>query len=133
MVPHSMNGAYSGRGSHEFLAIGLPGATIRSERVSHRGRDEAAYDARSLLKICRRKMSVDVGKKAEDQPGYVAQLQTTLSVIPAHTGYGSSSAGLTFVNERTADYLGLPKDHPLRFGIGFNAPAHPAVGQRARE
>jgi hypothetical protein len=55
-MAHSMNGAYSDRGSHEFFAIGL-----------------------------------------------------------------------------RADYLGLPKDHPLRFGIGFNAPAHPAVGRRARE
>jgi len=25
------------------------------------------------------------------------------------------------VNKRTADYLGLPKDHPLRFGIDIGA------------
>jgi PAS fold len=25
------------------------------------------------------------------------------------------------VNERSADYLGLPKDHPLRFGIDMGA------------
>src|SRR5258705_335606 len=68
-------------------------------------------------------MTVDVGagKKAEDQPGYVAQLQATLNVIPAHTWYASPSGGLTFVNKRTADYLGLPKDHPLRFGIDVGA------------
>jgi PAS domain S-box-containing protein len=28
---------------------------------------------------------------------------------------------LTFVNRRTADYLGLPEDHPLRFGIDIGA------------
>src|ERR1700730_8362341 len=29
---------------------------------------------------------------------------------------------LTFVNRRTAHYLGLPEDHPLRFGIDIGAP-----------
>src|SRR5438128_5889793 len=55
------------------------------------------------------------------RPGYVAQLQATLNVIPAHTWYASQSGGLTFVNKRNADYLGLPKDHPLRFGIDIGA------------
>jgi PAS domain S-box-containing protein len=31
------------------------------------------------------------------------------------------SGGLTFVNKRTAKYLGVPKDHPLRFGIDIGA------------
>src|SRR6478752_1883822 len=66
-------------------------------------------------------VDVDAGKKAEDQPGYVAQLQATLNVIPAHTWYAAPSGGLTFVNKRTADFLGLPKDHPLRFGIDIGA------------
>ncbi|MET4198686.1 PAS domain-containing protein [Bradyrhizobium sp. LA6.12] len=66
-------------------------------------------------------VDVDEGKKAEHQTGYVAQLQATLNVIPAHTWYASRSGGLTFVNKRTADYLGLPKDHPLRFGIDVGA------------
>jgi PAS domain-containing protein len=66
-------------------------------------------------------VDVDAGKKPEDQPGYVAQLQATLNVIPAHTWYAAPSGGLTFVNKRTADYLGLPKDHPLRFGIDVGA------------
>jgi PAS domain-containing protein len=66
-------------------------------------------------------VDVDAGKKAEDHPGYVAQLQATLNVIPAYTWYASPSGGLTFVNKRTADYLGLPKDHPLRFGIDVGA------------
>src|SRR5208282_4339139 len=50
-----------------------------------------------------------------------AQLQAILNVIPAYTWYASPSGTLTFVNKRTADYLGLPKDHPLRFGIDIGA------------
>ena len=50
-----------------------------------------------------------------------AQLQATLNVIPAYTWYALPSGGLTFVNERTGDYLGLPKDHPLRLGIDTGA------------
>ena len=52
---------------------------------------------------------------------FEAQLQATLNVIPAYTWYALPSGALTFVNERTADYLGLPKDHPLRFGIDTGA------------
>jgi len=52
-----------------------------------------------------------------DISGIEAQLQATLNVIPAYTWYALPSGALTFVNERTADYLGLPKDHPLRFGM----------------
>jgi len=50
-----------------------------------------------------------------------AQLQATLNIIPAYTWYAAPSGALTFVNERCADYLGLPKDHPLRFGIDTGA------------
>jgi PAS domain S-box-containing protein len=50
-----------------------------------------------------------------------AQLQVILNVIPTYTWYAAPSGGLTFVNKRTADYLGLPKDHPLRFGIDIGA------------
>src|SRR5882724_11331814 len=52
---------------------------------------------------------------------FTAQLRATLDVIPAYTWYAGPSGVLTFVNERTADYLGLPKDHPLRFGIDTGA------------
>src|SRR5258706_10335150 len=55
-------------------------------------------------------------KSAEERLPFEAQLQATLNVIPACTFYALPSGALTFVNERTADYLGLPKDHPLRFG-----------------
>src|ERR1700722_1394214 len=54
------------------------------------------------------------GQKSLTKP---EQLQATLNLIPAHTWYAASSGGLTFVNKRTADYLGLPQDNPLRLGI----------------
>ena len=50
-----------------------------------------------------------------------AQLRATLNMIPAYTWYAAPSGGLTFVNERSADYLGLAKDHPLRFGTDLGA------------
>src|SRR6266487_2732666 len=49
------------------------------------------------------------------------QLQATLNLIPAQTWYANPSGVLTFLNERGSDYLGLPKDHPLRLGIGTGA------------
>jgi formate hydrogenlyase transcriptional activator len=45
-----------------------------------------------------------------------AQLRATLNMIPAYTWYATPSGGLIFVNERNADYGGLPGDHPLRHG-----------------
>src|SRR6266404_9263322 len=76
-----------------------------------------------MHKIRKRKMTVDLdeGKKAEKQSRFLAQLQATLNVIPAYTWYSAPSGGLTFVNKRTAEYLGFPKDHPLRFGIDIGA------------
>jgi PAS domain-containing protein len=56
-------------------------------------------------------------KATQQQIALEAQLQATLNVIPAYTWYAGPSGALTFVNQRTADYLALPKDHPLRFGI----------------
>src|ERR1700733_14190912 len=48
-------------------------------------------------------------------------LQATLNVIPAQTWYAAPTGALTFVNERTAAYLGLPASHPLRLGIDTGA------------
>src|SRR5579871_5544017 len=48
-------------------------------------------------------------------------LQVTLNVIPAHTWYAKPSGALSFVNVRTAAYLGLPTGHPLRHGIDTGA------------
>ncbi|HWO27192.1 MAG TPA: ATP-binding protein [Candidatus Acidoferrum sp.] len=66
-------------------------------------------------------IGVEEGKKAEEQSRFLAQLQASLNVIPAYTWYAAPSGGLTFVNKRTADYLGVPKDHPQRFGIDIGA------------
>jgi len=50
-----------------------------------------------------------------------ARLQATLNVIPANTWYAAPTGALTFVNKRAADYMGLPTDHPLRFGTDMGA------------
>ncbi len=68
-----------------------------------------------------RSVDVDEGMKAEEQSRFLAQLRATLNVLPAYTWYAAPSGALAFVNKRTADYLGLPKDHPLRFGIDVGA------------
>jgi len=47
-----------------------------------------------------------------------AQLQATLNIIPAHAWYALPNGHSRFLNERAADYLGLPTDHPLRLGTG---------------
>src|SRR6267142_425320 len=60
------------------------------------------------------------GADRMDQP-FEAQLRATLNVIPAYTWYAGPSGALTFVNERSAAYLGLPNDHPLRLGIESGA------------
>jgi len=57
----------------------------------------------------------------EDNVELAAQLQAILNVLPAYTWYAAPSGALTFVNKRTADYLGVPKDHPLRSGIDVGA------------
>jgi formate hydrogenlyase transcriptional activator len=49
------------------------------------------------------------------------QLQATLDMIPAFTWFAAPSGALLFVNSRCADYLGLPADHPLRFGTDTGA------------
>jgi PAS domain S-box-containing protein len=63
----------------------------------------------------------DEGNKAEDQHGFLTQLQAVLNVLPAYTWYAAPRGALTFVNKRTAEYLGVPEDHPLRFGIDVGA------------
>jgi len=50
-----------------------------------------------------------------------AQLRATLDKIPAYAWYAAPGGGLTFVNARCGEYLGLPNDHPLRLGIDTGA------------
>jgi PAS domain-containing protein len=59
----------------------------------------------------------DIRQHDHDASLFAAQLQKTLNAIPAYTWYKLASGVLAFVNERSGDYLGLPKDHPLRYGI----------------
>jgi PAS domain S-box-containing protein len=61
---------------------------------------------------------LDVSGTRHQHSPLEAQLQATLNIVPAYAWYALPSGALTFVNERTANYLGLPKDHPLRFGTG---------------
>ena len=62
------------------------------------------------------------GKKAEVQPGFLAQVRAILNVLPAYTWYAPPSGSLAFVSKRQADFLGVPEDHPLRFGVDIGAP-----------
>jgi PAS domain S-box-containing protein len=52
---------------------------------------------------------------------FAKQLRETLNAIPAYAWYAAPSGALIFVNKRAADHGGLPKDHPLRFGIDTGA------------
>src|SRR5580693_1235153 len=64
---------------------------------------------------------LNVNGVLHQHPPLEAQLQATLNLVPAYAWYAPPNGALTFVNERTADYLGLSKDHPLRFGTGTGA------------
>ncbi|HXB72910.1 MAG TPA: sigma 54-interacting transcriptional regulator [Candidatus Acidoferrales bacterium] len=57
------------------------------------------------------------GASSGQESSFAMQWRNTLNTIPAHTWYAMPSGGLAFVNERCADYLGLPNDHRLRFGV----------------
>jgi PAS domain S-box-containing protein len=57
---------------------------------------------------------------SEEQSSVEAQLRAIANLIPAHVWYATPSGALVFVNSRSADYLGLPQDHPLRFGLDLD-------------
>src|SRR6266536_1733795 len=63
----------------------------------------------------------DFVDNTQGHPPLRAELQTALNLIPAFAWYCNASGGLTFLNERGSDYLGLPKDHSLRSGIDIGA------------
>ena len=50
----------------------------------------------------------DVNGALHENSPLDAQLQATLNLLPAYAWYALPSGALAFVNERTADYLGLP-------------------------
>jgi PAS domain S-box-containing protein len=55
-------------------------------------------------------------------PPAETNLQMTLNALPTQAWYARAAGALAFVNGPTADYLGLPSDHPLRFAADFEAP-----------
>jgi PAS domain S-box-containing protein len=78
------------------------------------------FNVESIRSSMKRSIS-NADSKPQEALANPSQLQATLNIVPAQTWYAASSGGLTFVNRRTADYLGLGKDHPLRFGIDIGA------------
>jgi len=82
---------------------------------------------------------LDVNGALDQHSPFWAQLQATLNFLPAHAWYALPNGALTFLNERIADYLGLPKDHPQRFGTDAGADwdsnlafLHPDDGEETR-
>jgi hypothetical protein len=59
---------------------------------------------------------LDLNEVFHELPPLEGQLQTVLKLVPAYAWYAPPNGALVFVNERSADYLGLPKDHPLPVG-----------------
>jgi PAS domain-containing protein len=94
---------------------------LRIENVERKRAEQAQREIEDRLRQIIETGLGSEGKKAEVQPGFMAQVQAILNVLPAYTWYAAPRGALTFVNKRTADYLGLPKDHPLRFGIDVGA------------
>jgi PAS domain S-box-containing protein len=52
-----------------------------------------------------------------------ANLQVTLNALPIQAWYARASGALAFVNAATANYLGLPSNHPLRSAENLEAPS----------
>src|ERR1700761_6195562 len=55
-------------------------------------------------------------------PPVEANLQMTLNALPTQAWYARAAGALAFVNQATADYLGLSADHPLRSAAGLETP-----------
>jgi hypothetical protein len=62
-----------------------------------------------------------VAGATQKRPPLPAELRIALNLIPAQSWYAVPSGALIFLNERGSDYLGLPKDHPLRLSIDTGA------------
>ena len=91
---------------------------IDDRRKAEEALRESEYKLRQIID---REPGVIWSTGPEEQPTSAAQLQANLNVLPAYTWYAAPRGALTFVNKRTADYLGVAKDHPLRFGIDVGA------------
>src|ERR1700730_15613210 len=99
---------------------------LRIENAERKGAEQALRESEDKFRqimdtVLGRPSTGSEGKKAEIQPGFMAQVQAILNVLPTYTWYAAPRGALSFVNTRTADYLGIPNDHPLRFGIDIGA------------
>jgi len=99
---------------------------LRIENVERKWAEQAQWESEDKFRqimdtVLGRPSTGSEGKKVEIQPGFMAQVQAILNVLPTYTWYATPRGALTFVNTRTADYLGIPNDHPLRFGIDIGA------------
>jgi PAS domain S-box-containing protein len=99
---------------------------LRIENVERKRAEQAQRESEDKFRqimgtVLDRPSTGSEGKKTEIQPGFMAQVQAILNVLPTYTWYAAPRGALTFVNTRTADYLGIPNDHPLRFGIDIGA------------
>src|SRR5882672_6158562 len=63
----------------------------------------------------------DFVDNTQRHPPLRADLQTALNLIPAFAWCCNVSGGLTFLNERGSDHLGIPQDHPIPLGIATGA------------
>ena len=119
---------------------------LRIEQVKRKRAEQAQRESEDkLLQIIETRPNLlrsggAEDRKAEVQPGLMAQVQAILNVLPTYTWYAAPRGALTFVNTRTADYLGIPNDHPLRFGIDIGATwdewiplLHPDDQEKARK
>jgi len=55
-------------------------------------------------------------------PPIEVKLEVTLNALPIQAWYAHASGALAFVNPATANYLGLPSNHPLRSAEDLEAP-----------
>ena len=85
---------------------------------SERGRQVSSIENEQRYKEVQQRINSTLSQR---RPPLPEELQVALNLIPAHVWYAKPSGALTFLNERGSDYLGLPKDHPLRFGIDTGA------------
>src|SRR6204780_1976765 len=86
------------------------------------GAEKAPSGRKQEFRLLMKPIPALVGKAGpEGHVEFAAQLQAILNVLPAYTWYAAPSGALTFVNKRTADYLGVPQGHALRYGIDIGA------------
>lgn len=59
---------------------------------------------------------------SDDHSSLKAGVRAAADAFPGHVWYATPSGALIFINSKSADYLQLPVDHPLRLGIDTGGP-----------